>query len=112
MRGVEGGADGSHRVLDGNQGRELDMPRHLTDAPRREDDGMLEPQQLFLCTCAGKMGQPLKRCLQSMAQDKCSDTILKDRPIILLHVLRCPPIRKTDHVSPPAPAQFLFCNID
>jgi len=46
-----------------------------------------------------------------MAQDKCSHTILKDRPFVLLHVRRYLPIREGDHVIPPASAQFLFCNI-
>lgn len=111
MHSVEGGADRRDGILGGNQGRELQSARHVADASRREDNGMFEPQQLFLGIDAGKTCQPLERCFQRMAQDKRSHTILKDRPVILLHVLRCLPIRRSHHVTPAAAAQFLFCNI-
>lgn len=111
MHRIEGGADRDDRVFGGNQGGELQSARHFANTPRRKHNGMFEPQQLFLGIDARKTGQTMKRSFQSVAQDKRSHTILKDRPVILLHVLSCPPIRSPHHVIAAAAAQFHFCNI-
>ena len=98
MHRVEGGADDRDGVLDRDQGGELHVARHLTDPAGRADDGVFEPQKVVLGAKAGKIGDTLKRCFESVTQDKCSHALLKKRPLILLHVGKCPPIRRDHHV--------------
>ncbi|WP_342154046.1 hypothetical protein [Methylorubrum sp. SB2] len=101
MHRVKSAADDRDRILDRDERGELDVARHLADPAGRADDGVLKSQKVFLGGKAGKIGDPLKRCFQSVTQDKCSHALLKKRPLILLHLGKCPPIRRESSCHSP-----------
>jgi hypothetical protein len=85
VRTVEGAADRTNRVLDGDHGGQCHFARHRAEHAPGGSDAVFEPREFFAGIATAERHQTTERCFKGMGQDKCSHALLKKRSLALFH---------------------------